>query len=74
MKPDWVIRVIRVTFCPGQVGLARFIKYLGLTRILHGSRVLIMASVPNQSNELSMLDDDDGSVFLDFFTIIILKD
>ena len=31
--------------------------------------MLIMASVPDQSNELSVLDDDDGSVSLIFFTI-----
>ena len=29
------IRVNRVTFCPGQVGLTRFIRHPGLTRILH---------------------------------------
>ena len=34
LKPGRVIRVNRVTFCPGQVGLTRFIKYLGLTWIL----------------------------------------
>ena len=32
LKPGWVIWV---TFCLGQVGLTRFIRYLGLTRILH---------------------------------------
>ena len=38
LKPGRVIRVIRVnrvTFCPGQVGLTRFIRYPGLTQILH---------------------------------------
>ena len=34
---------------------------------------LIMVSVPNQSNELSMLDSDDGSVAPDFL-YHILKD
>ena len=35
LKPGRVIRVNRVMFCPGQPGLTRFIKYPGLTRILH---------------------------------------
>ena len=37
LKPDRVIRVIRVnriTFCPGQAS-TKFLKYPGLTRILH---------------------------------------
>ena len=29
----------------------------------------MIASVPNQSNELSVLDDNDGIVSPDFFTI-----
>ena len=48
MRPgrvNWVIWVIRVTFCPGQAGLIRIIKYLGLTQI----------------PEFSVLDGDDGS-------------
>ena len=28
-----IIRVIWVTFCPGQVGLIHFTEYLGLTRM-----------------------------------------
>ena len=32
LKPG---RIIRVTICPGQVSLIRFIKYLCLTLILH---------------------------------------
>ena len=38
LKPGWVIRVIQVkwvTFSPGQAGLTQFIKYPGLTQILH---------------------------------------
>ena len=35
----WIIRVIWVTFFPGQVGLIHFIEYLGLTRM--SSRVTI---------------------------------
>ena len=36
------------TFCAGQMGLIRVIKYPGLTRILHGpgSHTLIMVSGP----------------------------
>ena len=33
--------------------------------------MLIMASVPNQSNELSVLDDDNGSVSSDFLYHIL---
>ena len=33
LKLGWVIQVI--TFCPGQAGLTQFIKYPGLTQILH---------------------------------------
>ena len=47
LKPG---RVIRVIFCPGQVGLTRFIRSLGLTHI---SRALMMVSGSG----------DDGSVF-----------
>ena len=36
LKPGRVIRVIRVTFSPGHLGLTRFTIYPGLTRI--GSR------------------------------------
>ena len=35
LKPGRVIQVNWVTFCLGQVGLTRFIRYPGLTRILH---------------------------------------
>ena len=35
LKPGWITLVIQVTFCPGQAGLIRFIKYPGLTQILH---------------------------------------
>ena len=35
LKPGRVIQVNRVTFCPGQVGLTRFIRYPSLTRILN---------------------------------------
>ena len=71
LKPAQVIQVNGVTFCLGQVGLTRFIKYPGLTRILHWITCVNNGSVPDQSNELNMLDGDDGSVSL---TIIILKD
>ena len=32
-----------------------------------------MASVPDQSNEFSVFDDDDGSVSLILFTILIFE-
>ena len=52
LKPGRDIRVNRVTFCPGQVGLIRFTRYPGLTRFLHC---------------ITCLDEsgpgDDGSVF-----------
>ena len=67
LKPGQVIWVTRVTFHLGQADLTQFIKYLGLTWILHWiTCIIIMASDPNQSNELSMLDGDDGSVLPDF--------
>ena len=56
LKPG---RVIWVTFSPGQPGLTRIIKYLGLTRILHCISALIMASGSDQSDEFSVLDGDD---------------
>ena len=66
----WFIRVNQVTFCPGQADLTRFIKNPGLPQILLGSRALMIASVPDQSNKLSVLDGDDGSVYpMIFFTI-----
>ena len=52
-----------VTFCLGQVCLAWFIKYLNLTWILHW--IKIMASGPDQINELNVLDSDDGNVSTD---------
>ena len=67
LKPGQVIWVTRVTFHLGQAGLIQFIKYLGLTWILHWiTCIIIMVSDPNQSNALSMLDGDDGSVLPDF--------
>ena len=45
----------------------------GLTRFCIGSRALITVSVPDQSNELSVLNDDDESVSSDFL-YHILKD
>ena len=44
--------------CLDQAGLICFIKYLGLTWILYW----IMASGIDQSDKLSVLDGDDGSV------------
>ena len=58
----WVIQIYRVTFCPGQVGLTRFINIWVGPRFCTGSHVLIMASGPDQSYKLSMLDGDDGNV------------
>ena len=41
-------------------------KYPGLTPIFcSGSRALIMASAPDQSNELSVLDGNDGGISSD---------
>ena len=56
--------VIWVRFCLGQADLTQFIKHSGLTHILHESHALIMVFGPDQSNELSMLDGDDGSYLL----------
>ena len=57
------VQVIRITFCLGQVGLTRFTKYLGLTRILYW---IMWAnngiSVPDHSSELSVCDSDNGSI------------
>ena len=50
LKPG---RVIRVKFCPGQVGLTRFIKYRVWPGFYIASRALLMAFGPG----------DDGSVF-----------
>ena len=45
LQPGRVIRVNQVTFCPGQPGLTRFIKYSGLTRIWNRiTCVIIMTS------------------------------
>ena len=44
-------------------GLLNIRVWPGFCIVLHA---LIMASVPDQSNELSVLDDDDGSVSPDF--------
>ena len=74
LKPSRVIHVIRVnriTFCPGQVGLTRFIRYPGLTRILHCiSRALMMVSdsgddgsvFPNSAQDVSNLVTDDDRI------------
>ena len=62
---SWVIQV--------KVGLTWLIKFPGLTRFCTGSRSLIMVSVPDQSNELSVLNDDNESVSPDFL-YHILKD
>ena len=47
MKPGWVNRVM---FCLGQAGPIWFLKYPGLTQILHW--ITYMASGPDQSNKL----------------------
>ena len=57
-----VIRIYRVTFCPGQVGLTWFINIWVGPRFCIGLHVLIMASGPDQSYKLSMLDGDGGNV------------
>ena len=59
-------------FCPGQVGRTRFIQYPDLTQILHWITYLIMTSGHDQSNEINVLDGDDGSVpsdYLDRLTV-----
>ena len=53
LKPGRVIRVNQVTFCLGQVGLTRLIRYPGQTRFYIVSRALMKASGSG----------DDGSVF-----------
>ena len=57
----WVIRIIQINqvmFCPDQVGLTRFIKYL--TWIMHWIKYV------NNGDELSMLGGDDGCVSPNF--------
>ena len=47
------------------MGLTRFIQYtlyLGLTGFCIGLHALIIVSGPDQSNELSMFDGDDGII------------
>ena len=61
LKPDWVIRV---TFGPGQAGLIQFVKYLGLTWILHC----------DQRNELSVLDGDSGSISSQKISKLVIAD
>ena len=59
-------------FCLGQVGLTQFIKYPGLTWILHWI-MLIMVSVSDQSNDLRVLDDNDElTVQLEYFDLSVL--
>ena len=60
LKQGRVIRIIQVnwvTFCPGQADL---------TRILHQIMCINNGSDPDQTNELSVLDSDDGSIFPGF--------
>ena len=47
LQPGQVIRVNRVTFCPGhdQPGLTRFIKYPGLTQIWHRITCVIIMTL-----------------------------
>ena len=49
---------------PGQAGLIRFIKYPGLTMILH--RIMSIDN-PDESGELNILDGDDGIMYPDSF-------
>ena len=57
-----VIWVIQVMFCFGSVGLSCFVKYLGLTWILHWIvYVLMLVSGSDQSEQLSVLDDNKSS-------------
>ena len=53
---------MQVTFCLGQMGVNWFIKYLGLIGFCIILCALIMVSGPDCSNELRMVDSDDGSV------------
>ena len=60
-----VIWVYLVTFCPGQLGLTYHkISVSDLDFAMDYVRMLIMSSGPDQSNELSMHTNDDGSVSL----------
>ena len=52
--------VNQVMFFPGQVGRTRFIKYPGLTRILHWITYVNNGVWSNQSNEIGVLDGDYG--------------
>ena len=53
------MRLILVTFCLGHTGLDPVYKISGFCI---GSHVLMMVSGPDQSNELSVLNVDDGSI------------
>ena len=62
LKLGQVILIIQVTFCPGEFRLIWFIKYLDLTPFYIKLHALIIASGPDQSEELGMLDSDDVSI------------
>ena len=57
LKPRQVIHVNRVTFCLGQLGQTQLIK----SPDFNLDHVLIMPSGPDQSDELYILDNNDGS-------------
>ena len=48
---NWVIWVNRVMFCPSQPGLTHFVKYPGLTWIMHWITCVIMASGGNHISD-----------------------
>ena len=52
LKLGWIILVIRVMFWPGQAVLTDFIKYPGVTWILHW-HVLIMVCGADQSDRIN---------------------
>ena len=65
LKPGQTIWVIQVMFCLGQVGLTQFMKYqAGLTQILHWI-TCINNAVLSLNLEVSVPDNNDGSVSSD---------
>ena len=62
MKLGRFVWIIWVTYCPSQAGVTWFIKYLGLTLILHWITCINNGVWSwSKSKELSVLDCDDGN-------------
>ena len=71
LKLGQVIRVNWVRFCLDQAGLTRFINMQVWPRFCTGLCALLMISAPNLSNELSLLDSDDGIVSLGYLRLSV---